>query len=126
MTPAEVLSRVRSAGFTVRPKGDGIAVSPASSLPADLRALLLEYVPGILAVLRREPPAGVIALRRRYDALLVRFHAMPDTPEAVESREWKDTVADLNRVLLELAELGYPATDDEILSGFGAGEGATK
>jgi hypothetical protein len=53
---AALLGRVAADGLTLEARGDGLAVSPAERLTPELRALLLQFKPDLLELLRAHGP----------------------------------------------------------------------
>lgn len=54
MTPTALLASLRASGFTLRPEGGLLLVSPASRLTGDQRAALIAHKPALLALLAEE------------------------------------------------------------------------
>ncbi|MBO9649696.1 MAG: hypothetical protein J7605_14400 [Variovorax sp.] len=68
MTGAELFRQIDDAGLNVRAAGDCVAASPAALLTPDMRALLIERKPELLAFLREAERAAaevVDAAKRR-------------------------------------------------------------
>jgi hypothetical protein len=110
---ASLLAKLRSLGVSVRVERGRLLARPLASVPEALRAELRARRSDVVEAL------GVVgALRARYDDLLEQFRQFPDTPEAVASPEWSHTVAELNRILVDLDAARCPATDEEVVCGF--------
>lgn len=87
MTPADLLARLRSEGFSVRADAGRLLVKPASKLPADLKAALSARRAELVALLELDAsrtPDEVV------DALAVR--AADDEPDWVNGVCLRETV----------------------------------
>jgi hypothetical protein len=109
MTAAELLADLTREGFTLLPEEAGIRVTPASRLTPDVRKIIAEHKPALLALLAesRRPATVFVWDQAEADKLLADLReALARVGSAVAAREAPPVRLAVLRTWLEVAE-GY-------------------